>query len=266
MEAASRHKATRRIVSDESHTKAPFPSWSVFERASLLPFNLFERDRRQFRHPQTGIIAQRQDCRIAQSHDIAPTGIKHDRKREPLDRLRPDSVAEPQGAGLALPDPGPAPQATKGIADHPGTDEIGNTQKVMGHRQRRQAPGHGGRLELTRLAIVDIGHEPSFAGGQTDPALPCRKVRVAIQVDRERLDAGGRPRLETLLEIEFDQTSAFTRQFLEQGDELGFAIPRGPGTPTGQFGLARRQDRHDLPGNRRLRLCQARRRRRHRQI
>src|SRR3546814_6476371 len=31
MDAASRQRATRRIVSGDSHTQAPCPSWSVFE-------------------------------------------------------------------------------------------------------------------------------------------------------------------------------------------------------------------------------------------
>jgi hypothetical protein len=75
----------------------------------------------------------------------------------------------------------------------------------MGHRQRGQAPGHGRRLEPPRLAIVNIGDKPRFVGGQADPAALGREARVAIEIDRERLDAGGRPRLDALLEVEFDQ-------------------------------------------------------------
>ena len=39
-----------------------------------------------------------------------------------------------------LPDSGPTPQPTQRIADHDGTDGAWNVEKVMGHRQRGQAP------------------------------------------------------------------------------------------------------------------------------
>ena len=116
----------------------------------------------------------------------------------------------------------------------------------MGYCQRGQAPGHGSGLEPPRLAMFDIGHEPRSAGGQANPALFRRETRVAVEIDGQRLDAGGGTRLQTFLDGERDQSRAFARQFLEQGDELGFAILRGPGPPMGQSRLARRQNRHDL--------------------
>lgn len=122
----------------------------------------------------------------------------------------------------------------------------------MGHRQRGQAPGHGRRLEPPRLAIVNIGDKPRFVGGQADPAALGREARVAIEIDRERLDAGGRPRLDALLEVEFDQAGAFACQLLKQLDELDRAILRGARPPLGQRRLAGCQDRHDLRGNRAL--------------
>src|SRR3546814_12480752 len=102
----------------------------------------------------------------------------------PPDGFPPDPFAEPQRAGLALPDSGPTPQPTQRIADHDGTDGAWNVEKVMGHRQRGQAPGHGRRLEPPRLAIVNIGDKPPFVGGQADPAAPGREARVAIQTGR----------------------------------------------------------------------------------
>src|SRR3546814_6129297 len=111
-------------------------------------------------------------------------------------------------------------------------------------RQRGQAPGHGRRLEPPRLAIVNIGDKPRFVGGQADPAALGREARVAIEIDRERLDAGGRPRLDALLEVEFDQAGAFACQLLKQLDELDRAILRGARPPLGQRRLAGRSAEH----------------------
>src|SRR3546814_2450806 len=98
------------------------------------------------RYAQTRIIAERQDRRVAQASDVAPTRLEQHRQREPPDGFPPDPFAEPQRAGLALPDSGPTPQPTQRIADHDGTDGAWNVEKVMGHRQRGQAPGNGRRL------------------------------------------------------------------------------------------------------------------------
>src|SRR3546814_245329 len=143
----------------------------------------------------------------------APRNRPHRLQAHPRRRAGPpDPFAEPQRAGLALPDSGPTPQPTQRIADHDGTDGAWNVEKVMGHRQRGQAPGHGRRLEPPRLAIVNIGDKPRFVGGQADPAALGREARVAIEIDRERLDAGGRPRLDALLGVEFDQSGALDRK------------------------------------------------------
>src|SRR3546814_16426425 len=105
---------------------------------------------------------------------------------------------------------------TQRIADHDGTDGAWNVEKVMGHRQRGQAPGHGRRLEPPRLAIVNIGEKPRFVGGHADPAALGREARVAIEIDRERPDAGGHPRLHALLDSAFAQAGAFACPLLKQ--------------------------------------------------
>src|SRR3546814_638649 len=95
-------------------------------RSILLRFHQFDGDGHQLRYAQTRIIAERQDRRVAQASDVAPTRLEQHRQREPPDGFPPDPFAEPQRAGLALPDSGPTPQPTQRIADHDGTDGAWN--------------------------------------------------------------------------------------------------------------------------------------------
>src|SRR3546814_11847070 len=103
---------------------------------------------------------------------VAPTRLERHRQREPPDGFPPDPFAEPQRAGLALPDSGPTPQPTQRIADHDGTDGAWNVEKVMGHRQRGQAPGHARRPETPRPARGNIGDKPPLVRGPAAPAAP----------------------------------------------------------------------------------------------
>src|SRR3546814_10084764 len=92
-------------------------------------------------------MRERQARRVAQASDVAPTRLEQHRQREPPDGFPPDPFAEPQRAGLALPDSGPTPQPTQRIADHDGTDGAWNVEKVMGHRQRGRSEEHTSELQ-----------------------------------------------------------------------------------------------------------------------
>src|SRR3546814_13187209 len=134
--------------------------------------------------------------------------------RRPPRSTRTDTLFPYTTLFRALPDAGPTPQPTQRIADHDGTDGAWNVEKVMGHRQRGQAPGHGRRLEPPRLAIVNIGDKPRFVGGQADPAALGREARLAIEIDRDPLDAGGPPPLAALPEVSFPPARALPRPLL----------------------------------------------------
>lgn len=53
--------------------------------------------------------------------------------------------------------------------------------------------------------MLDIGGEPTLVGGQAQSAAQRQKAHIAVQIGRERLDAGARAGLEALLEVELDQ-------------------------------------------------------------
>ena len=85
-------------------------------RAIVLKLDTFASSRDQLGHPEPGIIAKRQQRRIAQARRIAATGIEQRGESQAFGWLAADLGAEPQGARLALRHALSLAHAAQGIA------------------------------------------------------------------------------------------------------------------------------------------------------